>query len=64
MSKPEWHRVTNVREFLDERGQRREGVHAFTKRVCAWPYCARCGLVLLKNEVTRKAARAACVVYE
>jgi hypothetical protein len=64
VSAPAWQRVSDVRSFLAEKGQRREGVHSFTKRACSWPYCARCGLVLLKNEATRKAARAACVVFE
>lgn len=38
--------------------------HAWThfgKRVrFPWPYCSRCGLVFLKNDVTRKAAKKAC----
>lgn len=29
-----------------------------------WPVCSRCGLVALKNDRTRKAMKAACVVYE
>lgn len=49
--------------FLREKGTRDAGNHKFTKQVFNWPYCARCGLVLLKNERTRKAARAACVIY-
>jgi hypothetical protein len=31
-----------------------------TKRICSWPYCARCGLVALKNDVSRKALKAQC----
>jgi hypothetical protein len=29
-------------------------------RVCHWRYCLKCGLVYLKNEVTRKAIKAEC----
>ena len=59
-----WQQVRDVRAFLAERGSRRERPHAFTKRVCSWPYCKHCGLVALKNEVTRRAMSAPCVVYE
>jgi hypothetical protein len=38
--------------------------HQFNKLVFHWPYCSRCGLVLLKNEATRKAARKKCEFYE
>lgn len=31
-----------------------------TKNPCPWLVCARCGLVALKNDETRKALRAAC----
>lgn len=37
--------------------------HDFTGRVCKkipWPYCRGCGLLLLKNEATRRAARKPC----
>lgn len=64
---PGWKSITGreaVRAFMAERGTVVKGPHRFTKKVCHWPYCARCGLVLLKNEVTRKAARALCVTEE
>lgn len=34
--------------------------HAFTKRILYWPYCAKCGLIALKNEASLRAASAAC----
>lgn len=57
-------RVVDVARFLAEKGERRVGEHAFTKRVLHWPYCAHCGLVLLKNDTTRRAAAAKCITYE
>lgn len=57
----EWKSVHNIREFLATSGTTRTGVHNFSKRkVLHWPYCSNCGLMLLKNEVTRRAAKAAC----
>jgi hypothetical protein len=64
VSGPGWHKVSDVRSFMAEKGQRKERVHAFTKRACSWPYCAHCGLVLLKNDATRKAAKQACITFE
>lgn len=64
MAKAEWHKVHNVSEFLAQRGQIKRGPHEFTKRVLHWPYCARCGLVLLKNETTRKLAKKVCETEE
>jgi hypothetical protein len=29
-------------------------------RHCHWPYCEDCGLVMLKNDVSRRAASQAC----
>ena len=43
---------------------RRTGPHRFTERVCHWPYCSRCGLVLLRNDVSRRAAGQPCVWEE
>ena len=61
----DWKPVKDVRAFLSERGSRRvRASHEFTKRVAHWPYCNHCGLVALKNDVSRKAARAKCVVEE
>lgn len=60
----DWHSVENVAEFLSLRGNKRVREHEFKKRVAHWPYCSHCGLVLLKNDVSRKAAKAKCVTYE
>ncbi len=46
------------------RGTIKRGAHSFTKRICHWSYCARCGLVLLKNDASRAAAKRDCVVEE
>lgn len=53
-----------ARAFLRDKGRANVGRHAMTKRIFHWPYCARCGLLALKNEPTRRALRAPCVVYE
>jgi hypothetical protein len=45
-------------------GRRVRGRHAFTRRVLHWPYCQHCGMVLLKNEASRRAAGAVCVRIE
>jgi hypothetical protein len=65
MTTPQMTRVTDVRSFLASRGQRSVGVHQWAplKRI-PWPYCKRCGLLALRNEVTRTAMKAACVVEE
>lgn len=34
------------------------------RELLSYPYCARCGLVCLKNEATRRAMLAQCVWYE
>lgn len=52
------------REFLSRKGVVRRGPHAFTRRIRHWPFCARCGLVLLKNRATAAAAKAACETLE
>ena len=59
-----WTPVLDVKAFLAEQGVKRVGEHAFTKKICHWSYCANCGLVLLRNELTRRAAKAKCVTYE
>jgi hypothetical protein len=48
------------RAFLTRKGVVRRATHAFTKKLRHWSYCSTCGLVLLKNEATRKAAKAVC----
>lgn len=36
-----------------------------TKLKCLpWPYCAKCGLIALKNDVSRQALRKECVTIE
>lgn len=38
--------------------------HSFwQRRFMPWPYCKRCGLILLNNRATKKAARRACPDY-
>jgi hypothetical protein len=59
-----WERVRDVGAFLNEQGVKRTREHAFTKTILHWPYCAYCGLLLLKNEATRRAAAQKCVTYE
>lgn len=59
-----WERVRDVGAWLSDRGTKRVRDHAFTRSILNWPYCAHCGLMLLKNDATRRAARAKCVVYE
>ena len=39
---------------------KRRGPHAFTRKILNWPYCVHCGLVLLKNDVSRRAAKHQC----
>lgn len=34
--------------------------HSFTKQIMHWRYCAKCGLVLLKNDASLRASRKAC----
>jgi hypothetical protein len=35
--------------------------HVFvTRKTLSWPYCAKCGLVALKNKATEKAIRKGC----
>jgi hypothetical protein len=55
----------DVRAFLSRQGNKSVGVHALKPlRPLHWPVCSRCGLIALKNERTRKALKAACVVWE
>ena len=54
----------DLRAFLENRGTKRVGVHQMSKKVLSWVYCARCGLVALKNDVSRAAVAAKCVVWE
>ena len=34
--------------------------HSFTRKVLHWPYCAKCGLVMLKNRSTEARIRKGC----
>ena len=60
----DWQPVNNIKEFLEWKGTKRSRDHAFTKKIKHWSYCGQCGLVLLRNDVSRKAAKAKCVVWE
>lgn len=42
------------------------GVHNFSGKMrrLPWPYCTRCGLLLLKNDASREAARKPCEILE
>jgi hypothetical protein len=51
------------RDFLSSRGRRDVGVHQMTRKILHWRYCARCGLMNLKNDATRRALRAPCVIF-
>jgi hypothetical protein len=43
----------------------RRGPHQMTKlKRLPWAHCKRCGLLALKNDVTRRALRAECVTLE
>jgi hypothetical protein len=59
-----WTTIRDVRAFLAEEGTVRVREHNFSRRILHWPYCAYCGLVMLKNERSRKAAKAPCVTRE
>ena len=52
------------RAWLHAKGAHRTGPHAFTWKVRHWLACARCGLLLLRNEATRRAAAQPCVWEE
>lgn len=56
--------ATERRAWLTATGQRRTAAHRLKGRVCHWVYCDRCGLVCLKNDVSRRAVAAPCVWEE
>lgn len=56
--------ASEMRAFLSHQGQRRTGPHRMTKRILHWQFCATCGLLALKNEVSRRALRAPCMWEE
>ena len=53
--------ASDVRAFLERRGSARTGPHRMTEQILNWIYCARCGLLALKNNTTRLALRRPCV---
>lgn len=59
-----WHKVADVKAFLQTRGTKRVRPHDFSARILHWLYCKHCGLMLLKNEPTRRSAAKLCVVEE
>lgn len=56
--------ASEARDLLRSSGRRVSRPHAMTKKVCHWSVCAHCGLVALKNDVSRRALRALCVTEE
>lgn len=34
--------------------------HSFTEKFLHWTYCSKCGLMILKNEPSKKAANKPC----
>jgi hypothetical protein len=48
------------REWLTSRGAIRRGPHSYTRKIRHWPFCSRCGLILLRNDATERAARRQC----
>ncbi len=60
-----WARVDDVKGFLEARGRIVRGEHRpKTIRGISWPVCSRCGLLYLRNEVTRRAINQECVTEE
>lgn len=59
-----WKQVQDVRGFLAQRGTVKSMPHNLNVAVLHWRYCSRCGLIALKNDASRKAMKAACVVEE
>lgn len=57
-------KIQNVKEFLERKGIKRVRDHSFKSQILSWPFCSQCGLVLLKNETSRKCAQQKCVVWE
>lgn len=61
-----WYRTKDeVRAFLALKGKERRGPHSpKMRRGIPWPVCSHCGLVWLKNDLTRAAIKAVCVTIE
>lgn len=52
---------------LEERGRAkvRRGAHQWHKpKRLPWPWCIHCGLLALKNDVTKRAIKAECISLE
>lgn len=54
--------TVDAKLFLECKIQTKKIPHSLTKKVCAWRYCAHCGLVTLNNDETRKAFKKLCEV--
>lgn len=44
----------------DRKPKQRKGHRPFKRRRMVWPYCIKCGLLYLNNDVTRRAIRGPC----
>lgn len=63
MAKGSWVTIKDPDKHFAQFKKRLEP-HAFTKMILHWPYCKHCGLMLLKNDASRRAARKKCEIYE
>jgi hypothetical protein len=59
-----WKKVADVARFLADKGQKKVGDHSFNKIILNYPYCSHCGLVALKNDISRRAMKEKCVYYD
>lgn len=59
---PEWKRLSakEKADLLKSEGVTRTGPHNMKGKVLHWPYCGNCGLLALKNDVSRAALRSLC----
>jgi hypothetical protein len=51
----------DAKAFLAANGLKRTGPHRMTQRLLNYMYCANCGLLNLKNDVTRAALKKVCM---
>lgn len=62
---PDWVKLDeDEKRKLLHGGARRTGVHDFRRKVLHWRACLRCGLMNLKNDESRRAAKRPCVWEE
>ncbi len=54
----------DARAFITSKGTKHVGTHVMKEQLLHWRFCSNCGLLNLKNEVTRLAMRKACVWYD